>query len=224
MAQQPMRSEEELCPNDNRVEVNVSNLRFILDEIHIEPLFNITMEILKQHSIINSITLTTDPPEIYMQQFWHTSGAPTLGRGKGKGYMKSDGIEINIPKAKKKSKVPRRKRSITFVDNLLEDPDEALQLVAQINLEEIKKALEEGMGAAPDSLYHNDSSDNSIWNSTDDDKTRSGYSDHGDASDNSDHEDENDDSEKDSDAGEDQTSDFGILVHDKEKVQTQPEL
>ncbi|GJU43180.1 hypothetical protein Tco_1200446 [Tanacetum coccineum] len=224
MAQQPMRSEEELCPNDNRVEVNVSNLRFILDEIHIEPLFNITMEILKQHSIINSITLTTDPPEIYMQQFWHTSGAPTLGRGKGKGYMKSGGIEINIPKAKKKSEVPRRKRSITFVDNLLEDPDEALQLVAQINLEEIKKALEEGMGAAPDSLYHNDSSDNSIWNSTDDDKTRSGYSDHGDASDNSDHEDENDDSEKDSDAGEDQTSDFGILVHDKEKVQTQPEL
>ncbi|GJS44720.1 hypothetical protein Tco_0594841 [Tanacetum coccineum] len=67
MAQQPIRSEDELCPSDKRVAVNVSNPMINPDEIHAKPLFNLTLDILKQHSIYNAMTLTTDAPEIYMQ-------------------------------------------------------------------------------------------------------------------------------------------------------------
>ncbi|GJX31068.1 hypothetical protein Tco_0240923 [Tanacetum coccineum] len=72
MAQQPMRSEEELRLRDKRVVVSISKMRINLDEIHAESLFNLTLDILKQHSLFNALTLTTDALEIYIQQFWHT--------------------------------------------------------------------------------------------------------------------------------------------------------
>nr|GEV49507.1 hypothetical protein [Tanacetum cinerariifolium] len=51
---------------------------------------------------------------------------------------------INVPKPKKKkSKVPRKQQTITLTDNLLEDPDEALDLATQINLEEHQKQEKE---------------------------------------------------------------------------------
>ncbi|GJX92929.1 hypothetical protein Tco_0347515 [Tanacetum coccineum] len=152
MAQQPIRCEEELCPSDKRVAVNINNMRLDPDEIHVEPLFNLTLAILKQHSIINA------------------SGAPTLGRGQGKGYMRKGGLEV-----------PR-----------------------------------EGLGAALDSPDHSDSFDNSIWDSSNDDKTKSVKD--------SDYGDDTNDYDKDSDAEEDQTTGFGILVHDKEPEQPQLEL
>ncbi|GKB14380.1 hypothetical protein Tco_0848303 [Tanacetum coccineum] len=79
-----------------------------------------------------------------------------------------------------------------------------------------KKAPGEGLGATPDSPDHSDSFDNSIWDSSDDDKTESVKD--------SDHGDDTDDYDKDSDAEEDQTTGFGILVHDKEPEQPQLEL
>nr|GEZ49465.1 hypothetical protein [Tanacetum cinerariifolium] len=93
-------------------------------------------------------------------------------------------------------------------------------------LEEIRKALGEGLGAAPNSPNHSDSSDNSIWESTDDDKTESDKdSNHRDDNDDSDkdldHRDDNDDYGKDFDAEEDQTIGLGILVCDKEPEQPQ---
>ncbi|GJY01691.1 hypothetical protein Tco_0359843 [Tanacetum coccineum] len=57
-------------------------------------------------------------------------------------------------------------------------------------LEEIRKAPGDGSGVALDSLDHSDSLDNSIWNSTTDDKTESDKeSDHGDDNEKSDNED-----------------------------------
>ncbi|GJX31069.1 hypothetical protein Tco_0240924, partial [Tanacetum coccineum] len=141
------------------------------------------------------------------------SGAPTLGRGWGKGYMSRGGLEVNAPK-NKKVEVLRRPRTITVVDNPLEDPDKTVDLAMSVNLEENKqrekehrskarhadlvldkevkkevdeaynaqlkfklKAHEQGPGegssAVPDSLYHSDSSNSSIWESCDDDKTES---------------------------------------------------
>ncbi|GJV77300.1 hypothetical protein Tco_1508884 [Tanacetum coccineum] len=182
MAQQPIRSEEELCPSDKRVAVNVNNLRLDPDEIHVEPLFNLTLAILKQHSIINAVTLTTEAPEIYMQ--------------------------IRGDDPKKTTDVLRRSQSITITDNLLEDPNQAIALA--------KKAPGEGLGATPDSPDHSDSFDNSIWDSSDDDKTESVKD--------SNHGDDTDDYDKYSDAEEDQTTGFGILVHDKEPEQPQLEL
>ncbi|GJU77433.1 hypothetical protein Tco_1274503 [Tanacetum coccineum] len=446
-----MRSEEELCPSNKRVAVNISNLRLVLDEIHVEPLFNITLEILKLHSIINSITLTIDAPEIYMQQFWHTVykdernkkyyfyldyqhfdvGTELLRHAlktsprkpdqplvkppcqdelvtfiKKLGYVdslttvsqvvvnklhqhwrtflsilnkcitwKAFGVDrarepiiqimwglvnsenINFTeliweyfrfqinnrknKSTKQERLPYPRFTKLIFQHLLSDNEnlnkqskstphkiseeelvEKLMFVAKgepkgkpafrmpilevmmsrevkesdaylyylakyshaqfgaptlgrgkvlekdvnkqvdevydawmklklkaqkhvshdaqllLNLKkgykgskrqhiikEIRKAPEEGSGAIQDSQDHSDSSNESIWNSTNDDKIESEKdSNNGDESDNSDHGDENDDSDKDSDAGEDQTTDFGIFVHDKEQVQTQPEL
>ncbi|GJU20329.1 hypothetical protein Tco_1153671 [Tanacetum coccineum] len=73
MAQKPMKSEEELCPRDKGVAVSISNLMINPNEIHAKPLFNLTLDILKQHSIFNPLTLRTDDPEIYMQQFTDSS-------------------------------------------------------------------------------------------------------------------------------------------------------
>ncbi|GJZ16350.1 hypothetical protein Tco_0552027 [Tanacetum coccineum] len=58
--------------------------------------------------------------------------------------MSKGGLEVNAPKKKKKiDKVPIRKRTITFANNLLKDPDQALELVASINLEENRQREKE---------------------------------------------------------------------------------
>ncbi|GJT81999.1 hypothetical protein Tco_1056341 [Tanacetum coccineum] len=67
MAQQPMRSEEELYPTDMRFVPNKCNVRTDLKETQDDPLFDISLEILKHHTIYNAITLTTEVPMIYMQ-------------------------------------------------------------------------------------------------------------------------------------------------------------
>ncbi|GJV16092.1 hypothetical protein Tco_1361415 [Tanacetum coccineum] len=72
----------------------------------------------------------------YMAKYLNAqSGSLTLGRGQGKGYMRKGVLEVNAPK-KKKAGVPRRSRTIIIADNLLEDPDQALELDASINLED----------------------------------------------------------------------------------------
>ncbi|GKA87760.1 hypothetical protein Tco_0809524 [Tanacetum coccineum] len=157
------------------------------------------------------------------------SGAPTLGKGRGKGYMKKGGLEVNAPK-KKRADVPRRKLLEKEVNKEVDKTYNAqlkvkLKAPQQIShaahslldlkkgvkeskkqriLEEIVKALREGLGVAPNSPDHSDSTNNSIWESTNDDKTESDKdSDHGDESDNSDKGDDNDDSDKEYDARED---------------------
>ncbi|GJW65188.1 hypothetical protein Tco_0117072 [Tanacetum coccineum] len=52
--------------------LNKSNVRINLEEPQDEPIFDISLEILKNNIIYNALTLTTEVPVIYMQQFWHT--------------------------------------------------------------------------------------------------------------------------------------------------------
>ncbi|GJR98923.1 hypothetical protein Tco_0271097 [Tanacetum coccineum] len=68
-----MRSEEQLCPTNMRFVPNKSNVRIDLDETQDEPLFEISLEILKHKTIYNAITLTMEVPKIYMQQFLYTA-------------------------------------------------------------------------------------------------------------------------------------------------------
>ncbi|GJU17263.1 hypothetical protein Tco_1145229 [Tanacetum coccineum] len=72
MAQQPMRNEKELCPTNVRLPPNKSNVRIDPDETQDEPLYDISLEILKNNTIYNALTLTTEVLVIYMRQFWHT--------------------------------------------------------------------------------------------------------------------------------------------------------
>ncbi|GJX12748.1 hypothetical protein Tco_0204506, partial [Tanacetum coccineum] len=328
MAQQPMRSEEELFPTNMRFVTNKSNVRIDPDETQDEPLFEFSLEILKHHTIYNAITLTTDAPEIYMQQFLYTaskneknnryyfildyqrfkiganlfhhalqisprqlnkqffpplvqhelvtfiktlvyadslttisqvveikesdvyvnylakyphaqSGTPTHGRGQGNGYMRKGDMEINIPKPKKqKDAVPRRSRTITFADNMLEDPEQALDYAKLVKLKAQKQASPEAQLLLNLKKQTKESKKQRILeeirkapkkNSTDDDKTESERdSDNGDDNDKSNNEDEsvdseNDDSDKDSNDDDDQAANFVIRLHEKEPKQPQKE-
>ncbi|GJV67714.1 hypothetical protein Tco_1483223 [Tanacetum coccineum] len=151
------------------------------------------------------------------------SGAPTFWKGsRTKAIHATLVLEKDVNKqvdeaynAHLKLKLKAQKQISPAAQLFLDLKKGAKESKRQRILEEIRKASKEGSGAAPESLNHSDSSDNSIWKSTDDDKTKS---------DNSDNGDDDDDSDKDSDDEEDQTTSFEILVHEKEPVQPQPEL
>nr|GEU41943.1 hypothetical protein [Tanacetum cinerariifolium] len=55
------------------------------------------------------------------------------GRGRGKGYICSGNQEVNDLRKLKKDIVPRKKRTITYADNLIETGDEAGLLVKSIS-------------------------------------------------------------------------------------------
>ncbi|GJR91184.1 retrovirus-related pol polyprotein from transposon TNT 1-94 [Tanacetum coccineum] len=70
--QQP-RSDEELVPINDRVKIGISNWTIAPETKQKEPIYQLTVDILKQCSFFNAFTKTADVPEIYMQQFWHTT-------------------------------------------------------------------------------------------------------------------------------------------------------
>ncbi|GKD65049.1 hypothetical protein Tco_1307157 [Tanacetum coccineum] len=55
--------------------------------------------------------------------------------GKGKGYMRSDDQEANVPSAFKKNVVPRKTKSLTLADNIVKEPI-AVELAKSISIEE----------------------------------------------------------------------------------------
>ncbi|GJZ01475.1 hypothetical protein Tco_0519436 [Tanacetum coccineum] len=63
----------------------------------------------------------------------------TVRRGRGKGYMCSYNQEVNVSSKPKKDVVPRRKRTITHADNLLETEDEAVLLAKSVSIEEQRR-------------------------------------------------------------------------------------
>ncbi|GKC91585.1 hypothetical protein Tco_1152234 [Tanacetum coccineum] len=143
------------------------------------------------------------------------SGSLTLGRGQDPDQALELAASINLEENQQRDRERRSKaKHATLL--LLNFKRGAKESKGQRILEEFRKTLGEGSGAAPNSLNHSDSSDNSIWESIDDDKTESDKD--------FDHRDDNDDSNKDSDHGdgndysdinfdakEDQTAGFGIL-------------
>ncbi|GJY98816.1 hypothetical protein Tco_0516246 [Tanacetum coccineum] len=89
------------------------------------------MENLKEHK--------KEKSNLEEHKIW-SEACPNLARGIG--YISRGGIEINAGK-QRKAKVPRKKRTITVADNILEDADQALELAMSVNLEEERKILEE---------------------------------------------------------------------------------
>ncbi|GKD02771.1 hypothetical protein Tco_1177745 [Tanacetum coccineum] len=141
------------------------------------------------------------------------SGAPTLGRGQVVDNLLQDpDQDVDLAKevdkaydAQLKLKLKAQKQRSPVAQSLLDLKRGHKESKKEHILEEIRKAPTEGSGTAPDSPYHSDSSDNSIWDSNGNDKTKSDKD--------SDHGDDNDDSDKDFDVGEDQTTGFSILEY-----------
>ncbi|GJT72598.1 hypothetical protein Tco_1031884 [Tanacetum coccineum] len=114
-------------------------------------------------------------------------------KGTGKDYMRKDGVEINVPKEKKKPEALELVASINLKENkqrekeqrskvrhdalvLDKEVDEAYNDQMKLKLkavEQITKGPGEGSSAVPDSPDHSDSSDTSVWESSDDDKIES---------------------------------------------------
>ncbi|GJV72303.1 hypothetical protein Tco_1492298 [Tanacetum coccineum] len=152
-----MRGEEELCPTNLRFPPNKSIVRIDPEETQDEPLYDISLEILKNNTIYNALTLTTEVPkyaakgerkptfgmpipeaimsseikelQVYVDYVTKYPQAQTVPKhGIGKGLMRKG----DVPKLKnKKDVVPRRKRSIIVDENVLYDPDEAPEYATQ---------------------------------------------------------------------------------------------
>nr|GEW32735.1 hypothetical protein [Tanacetum cinerariifolium] len=58
-----------------------------------------------------------------------------LQSGRGKGYMRLGDQEVNVPSVFKKNDVPRKTRSLTVADNIVEEPV-AVKLAKSFNLED----------------------------------------------------------------------------------------
>ncbi|GJX24377.1 hypothetical protein Tco_0228822 [Tanacetum coccineum] len=179
-----------------------------------------------------------------------TFGMPIPDNMLSKGLMRRSDMEVNPPKSKKqKDAVPRHSRTITFADNVLPDPNEALEYAKLVNMEETQQretkqrskqrhariVLERQVNKE---LLLNlkrqskESKKQSILEEfkrkplEEDHEDNDNDSEHGDESDKSDideksAESENDKSDKDSDDADDQTIEFVITSHDKEPEQTQ---
>ena len=61
----------ELIQGDERV-ISKTNHRIDLDTITCHPTCAIIREILKEHFIVNLLTVTTSVPEVYLTQFWES--------------------------------------------------------------------------------------------------------------------------------------------------------
>ncbi|GJY06219.1 hypothetical protein Tco_0373273 [Tanacetum coccineum] len=57
--------------------------------------------------------------------------------------MRRGGVEIDVGSKKKKDEFLKKKRTITSADNILEDPDEALELAVMVSSEEESKRRQE---------------------------------------------------------------------------------
>ena len=67
----PVRSDEQLVPVNERIPYGHTNS--LLDvEKQKNPIFKLTVDILKDTSFFNAFTASASVPSIYVQQFWHS--------------------------------------------------------------------------------------------------------------------------------------------------------
>ncbi|GJY94994.1 hypothetical protein Tco_0511355 [Tanacetum coccineum] len=72
-----------------------------------------------------------------------------VARGRGKGYMCIGNREVNVSSKPKKSVVPRKPRTITVPDNIMEQETMAVELAKSISIEEHRLQQREIMTQLP---------------------------------------------------------------------------
>ncbi|GKC08801.1 hypothetical protein Tco_1000411, partial [Tanacetum coccineum] len=68
---------------------------------------------------------------------------PIQVRGHEKGYMKRGGVEINVGSKTKKVEIPKKRRTITVADNIVEDLNQAVELAISMNAENERKRMKD---------------------------------------------------------------------------------
>ncbi|GJW42246.1 hypothetical protein Tco_0071045 [Tanacetum coccineum] len=147
-------SEEQLVPRDNILKITKNN-QYMHSEEHdsflsklintIDGEFNFGMEI--PDIMINDAIKKSAGYEVYQstkkkseednaQEELEEQNVSTVSRGWGKGYMCLGTQEVNVSNKPKRDVVPRRKRTITYANNLLETEDEVVLLAKSVSTEE----------------------------------------------------------------------------------------
>ncbi|GJW90399.1 retrovirus-related pol polyprotein from transposon TNT 1-94 [Tanacetum coccineum] len=66
------RPDEEFVRVNEQVRIGLNNFRIALEKQQPDVIYKLCLAILRQYYFFNAFIATTDAPEIYMQQFWHT--------------------------------------------------------------------------------------------------------------------------------------------------------
>ncbi|GKF58167.1 hypothetical protein Tco_0171704, partial [Tanacetum coccineum] len=71
-AQPPTRTDEQIVPRSQWLTIGKSNLLFNAQKIQKKPIFQISVDILKNTNFFQALTASANVPAIYLQQFWKT--------------------------------------------------------------------------------------------------------------------------------------------------------
>ncbi|GJZ58512.1 retrovirus-related pol polyprotein from transposon TNT 1-94, partial [Tanacetum coccineum] len=71
-AQPPTRTDEQIVPRSQWLTIGKSNLLFNAQKIQKNPIFQISVDILKNTNFFQALTASANVPTIYLQQFWKT--------------------------------------------------------------------------------------------------------------------------------------------------------
>ncbi|GJU71220.1 hypothetical protein Tco_1262625 [Tanacetum coccineum] len=71
-AQPPTRTDEQIVPRSQWLTIGKSNLLFNAQKIQKNPIFQISVDILRNTNFFQAFTASANVPAIYLQQFWKT--------------------------------------------------------------------------------------------------------------------------------------------------------
>ncbi|GJY41591.1 hypothetical protein Tco_0428861 [Tanacetum coccineum] len=71
-AQAPTRTDEQIFPRSAWLQIKKSNMLFNAQKIHKKPIFQISVDILRNTNFFRAFSTSASVPAIYIQQFWNT--------------------------------------------------------------------------------------------------------------------------------------------------------
>ncbi|GJZ92899.1 hypothetical protein Tco_0664964 [Tanacetum coccineum] len=71
-AQVPTRTDEQILPHSQWLQIRKSNLLFDVQKIQKNPIFQISVDILRNTNFFRAFSASANVPAIYIQQFWNT--------------------------------------------------------------------------------------------------------------------------------------------------------
>ncbi|GKF39158.1 hypothetical protein Tco_0119219, partial [Tanacetum coccineum] len=71
-AQAPTRTDEQIVPRSQWLQIGKSNLLFDAQKIQKNPIFQISVDILRNTNFFRAFSASASVPAIYIQQFWNS--------------------------------------------------------------------------------------------------------------------------------------------------------
>ncbi|GKF68213.1 hypothetical protein Tco_0197892, partial [Tanacetum coccineum] len=71
-AQAPTRTDEQIVPHSQWLQIGKSNLLFDAQKIQKNPIFQISVDILRNTNFFRAFSASASVPAVYIQQFWNS--------------------------------------------------------------------------------------------------------------------------------------------------------